>query len=369
MREIEKYRGLYSSSEHTSYGHTNHGAKAVKLLIKTPPTSVVDIGCGWNEFCGLVRAALPDVQCVGVDFACPGADVKAEAHELPFADKSFELLTAFDMLEHVTPDLVDKVLAEMARVSQRFLFSISYVPSKRTWLGQNLHPTVQTEEWWINRIMRAGGLKIAKWSRYITGTWGEACIIKKDTSCVLVGNGPGALMRNRGVEIDAFEEVVRFNGYAIDPWADKLGCRTTLWSTYGYEKLPQGDQRPQRVIYTFGERGAGPAYIPEQLYRIPSWFFGKIHKEVQKRAAWHTIFANEDKLPIASSGLLVTCWLLHVVGLDRVHLVGFDHFRKDISRQHHYWTAGAFSRPKDHDGEVEASMFADLVVAGRVVYL
>lgn len=369
MNEIHKYNGIYASPEHGNYGHVNHGAKALKLLIKAPPVSVVDVGCGWNEFCGLVRDSLPTSRCVGVDFACPGAEVKAEAHEMPFADKEFELLTAFDMLEHVTPEMVDVVLAEMARVSHRFIFSISYVPSKRTWQGENLHPTVQPEEWWITRIMRAGGINIAKWGRYLMGTWGNAFTRKKETSCVLVGNGPSALMKNRGPEIDSFDEVVRFNGYAIEPWEAKLGSKTTLWSTYGRGKFPQTEQRPDRILYLHGEVGDGPSYQPEHLHLLPSWFYNRTRGEVKNRIFWAKGFSDDYKHLKPTSGLLVTVWLLQVVGLECIHLVGFDHFRKDASKQHHYWDQSPFGRPKDHDGDIEADIFNDLRRAGRVIYL
>lgn len=369
MSELEKYTEIYSSPKHASYGHVNNGAHALKLLIKAPPVSVVDIGCGWNEFCGKVKEAIPSARCVGVDFACPGADLKAEAHQLPFADKEFELLTSFDMLEHSVPELVDAVLAEMARVSKRFIFSISHVPSKRTWQGQNLHPTVQPEEWWMTRIMRAGGLHLAKCGRYITGTWGNPWILPATSSCVLVGNGPSALLRKRGAEIDSFDQVVRFNGYAIDPWADRLGSKTTLWSTYGRGKVPQGEQRPNRILYQHGEVGDGPAYTPEHLHLLPSWFYNRTRAEVQNRIFWAKGFSDDYKHLKPTSGLQVTAWLLQVVGLECVHLVGFDHFRKDSSKQHHYWDASPFGRPKDHDGDVEADIFNDLRRAGKVIYL
>jgi len=102
---------------------------------------------------------------VGVDFACRSADIIAPAHDLPFEDKDFELITAFDMLEHLLPDEVEAVLKEFERVAKRFVFSISHVPSV---IG-DLHPTVRPIKWW--KQMLPEGTTIAK--GYFIGSFGN----------------------------------------------------------------------------------------------------------------------------------------------------------------------------------------------------
>jgi hypothetical protein len=269
------------------------------------------------------------------------------------------------MLEHVLPEQVDAVLAEFSRVSRRFVFSISHVPSVIKWQGENLHPTVQPEEWWIHRIMKAGGCSIEKQGRYITGRWQPALRLAPDARVILVGNGPSIIEAN-GADIDAFDEVVRFNTYHVEPPHDvHSGTKTTLWSTFGRGALPGCEQRPQRIIYIHGEKGE-PAYDAAEIYRLPRWLYNRTRANVQLRVKE----AGRDPEPIlATSGLQVATWLLDVVGVERLTLVGFDHFSKEKHKPHHYWQAQAFGKPKEHDGEIEAAMFAELVTLGRVEYL
>jgi len=167
--ELSKYQGIYQDPKYQRYGHSNHGAKAAALVQELKPVSLVDVGCGWNEFVKEMQSDVPG-PCVGVDFACPGADVIAEATALPFHAGEFDLLTSFDVLEHLTEAEVEPALREFSRVSRRFIFSIAYRPSKITWKGQNLHPCVKPREWWMERIQEAGA-KVKRWQHYLTGEW------------------------------------------------------------------------------------------------------------------------------------------------------------------------------------------------------
>jgi SAM-dependent methyltransferase len=173
MTELEKYCGIYSSSEEQwkLYGRENCGAGAMRFMRDWQFKSLLDVGCGHNEFVKNLRKALPAVRAIGVDFACPGADIIAAASALPFADKSFDVLTCFDALEHLEPGEVAPSLSEVARVSGRFCFSICHRASVFLWQGENLHPTVQPEAWWIEQIEMAGGYEIQKDGRYLHGHW------------------------------------------------------------------------------------------------------------------------------------------------------------------------------------------------------
>jgi hypothetical protein len=367
QHERAKYAGIYSGENPRlrGYGKSNHGSNATALIQTFGAKSLVDVGCGWNDFCKGAKLVSPELQTVGVDFACPGADVNASAESMPFSDKQFDVLTAFDMLEHILPEQVDAVLAEFARVSRRFIFSISYVPSRILWQGENLHPTVQPEPWWIQRIIRAGGMAIKKEGRYITGEWGNALRIAPDARVILVGNGP-SIIEAKGEVIDSFDEVVRFNTFHCEPPHDMFaGTKTTLWSTFGRGTLPGCDQRPERVLYIHGEKGE-PAYPAKEIYRLPRWLYNRTRAWVQSKVKE----AGRDPEPIlATSGLQVAIWLLDAVGVNKLTLAGFDHFSKEKHKPHHYWQAQAFGKPKEHDGEVEAAIFATMRESGRVEYL
>jgi hypothetical protein len=196
--ELWKYRGIYQSQEQPNspfrgYGHSNHGQRALPWLLEQGFTSLLDVGCGHNEFVKAWRekvegeksdvrsqtAEAPLTSHVspltlssqGVDFACPNADVIAPATALPFGDAAFDVVTSFDMLEHLPEAEVMPSLREMRRVSRTaFCFSIATAPSRILWQGQNLHPTVKPLEWWLDRIREAGG-EPEVGDGYVRGRW------------------------------------------------------------------------------------------------------------------------------------------------------------------------------------------------------
>ena len=109
--------------------------------------SVLDVGCG--EGIGTTRMAsvLPQARVVGLDVADPGLlqEWKTRAHEriefvagsaydLPFADDSFDLVSAIEVFEHL--ERPERALAEIARVSRRgILLSVPWEP---VWRGVNM---------------------------------------------------------------------------------------------------------------------------------------------------------------------------------------------------------------------------------------
>ncbi len=67
----------------------------------------------WNLYIGGARRRVPGY--VNLDlFAMPGVDVRADAHELPFADDVFQRVECDAVLEHV--ELPDRVMREIERV-------------------------------------------------------------------------------------------------------------------------------------------------------------------------------------------------------------------------------------------------------------
>jgi ubiquinone/menaquinone biosynthesis C-methylase UbiE len=109
--------------------------------------SVLDVGCG--EGIGTVRMAkvLPEARVVGLDVAHPGLleewktrqherieFIAGSAYDLPFADDSFDLVSAIEVFEHL--ERPEQALGEMARVSRRgVLLSVPWEP---VWRGVNM---------------------------------------------------------------------------------------------------------------------------------------------------------------------------------------------------------------------------------------
>lgn len=169
--EQKKYEEIYNKLKWVTYLNANHGHKAKDILKSLKPNSILDIGCGPNLFCkNTVEKLCP---CIGIDFAgsykdmygdiCLGLD--------KFQNKQFDLVTCFDVFEHLLPSCIETALIEMSRVSNRFLFQIDYgKPSKLSVFGSPLHQTIKHKGWWHKRIKEYTD-KINESGKYIYGNW------------------------------------------------------------------------------------------------------------------------------------------------------------------------------------------------------
>lgn len=160
------------------------GAAFVKECSE-PGTCVLDIGCGHNEFAQALRTT-PGVHALGVDFACPNADITASPTSLPFSDKTFDLATAFHVLEHLPPNQIAPTLKEIARVSQRFLFTID--PDRIGWCADHVQSAGGTisgsdltrmEGYWSDSNTSASNLSLFSQARQADPTPTHAFVIGK----------------------------------------------------------------------------------------------------------------------------------------------------------------------------------------------
>ena len=153
-KERAKYMAL-AAKPGSTYGSTNHGKLAVPIIQKLTPRFVVDFGCGRNDLVRDLRRI--GIDGLGVDFAFPDADLVRPMHKTALHAGVADVVTSFDALEHLLPEDVDAVLAEMRRVAKprgHFVLSICTRPSKTTVAGEGLHPTVRPLDWWLDRIGR-----------------------------------------------------------------------------------------------------------------------------------------------------------------------------------------------------------------------
>ncbi|MHA1469268.1 MAG: class I SAM-dependent methyltransferase [Candidatus Asgardarchaeia archaeon] len=136
-----------------TYGRENCGKKHLQYIInEIQPTSIIDVGCGSNKFCAMLKKT--NIKSIGIDCACPLADVISDADNLPFHDNQFDLLTAFDVLEHIPEEEIDIVFKEFKRVAHRFMYQIALRKSPSSIDHETLHPTVKPYDWWIDKITK-----------------------------------------------------------------------------------------------------------------------------------------------------------------------------------------------------------------------
>lgn len=168
--EQKKYQHIYQKLKWKSYLRSNHGAKAKDLVIGLNPKSILDIGCGPNLFCKeTIDSRIP---CTGLDFAGTFYDIYGDicTNLNQIGNKQFDLVTAFDVMEHLLPSCIDIAFFEMQRISNKFVFKIDYKESVLKVFDSSLHQTVKSKNWWMRKIKEYSS--DAKQSgKYIYGTW------------------------------------------------------------------------------------------------------------------------------------------------------------------------------------------------------
>lgn len=152
------YGGNDIFSRRTSHTRNLHASFAFMLQDKQKKiTNFLDVGCGNNYFVKYLREKL-EIDAWGIDFACSKADQIADILDLPFKDKEWEWLSAWDVLEHLRPEQIDNGLKEMARVSRYFAFTINRSPTvtRKPHLNYQLHQTLWDLKTWKKHIEKLG---------------------------------------------------------------------------------------------------------------------------------------------------------------------------------------------------------------------
>lgn len=156
-------------------------AKAWKVIFS--PKKMLDVGAGRGQF--IAAARKEGIEAVGFDFSSwavndgryrecrPEWLIQHDATKpWPYADKSFDLVIALDLMEHIYADDIDFVVDEIYRVCSKYVFlEIAVAPKDengfiikkgekppvdkdpRTWAG---HVTVQHKEFWYDKFDRDG---------------------------------------------------------------------------------------------------------------------------------------------------------------------------------------------------------------------
>ena len=82
--------------------------------------------------------------------------------EWAFEPDPCEMVACIDVLEHIEPSLIENVLDDLQRVTQRIgAFSIATEPAMKTLPdGRNAHLIVEGPEWWLPKIMERFDLHV-----------------------------------------------------------------------------------------------------------------------------------------------------------------------------------------------------------------
>lgn len=159
------YNELHKSQ---NYGRSfcGHGRDLEHFLAGC--TSLLDVGCGRSHFAWHVKQ-------LGIVHTIQGCDLSGVAAKwqsfrglpcvvgdlsegLPFNDRTWAGVTAFDVLEHIQPDAVQFAIQELARVARKIvLLTIAHGRADKGPEREPLHLTVQPPEWWEAQFIEALG--------------------------------------------------------------------------------------------------------------------------------------------------------------------------------------------------------------------
>lgn len=136
-------------------------------------STYLDVGCGRGEM--VRRARERGVEAYGLELVpdlCDGkCVVEGLATDMPFGSRSFDVVSCYDVVEHLPPEEVDAALDEIFRVAKGTIYLTTN--DKRSVLGDlELHLTRMSRSWWDAKLVeRAGPEATISRSSYGNDEW------------------------------------------------------------------------------------------------------------------------------------------------------------------------------------------------------
>jgi ubiquinone/menaquinone biosynthesis C-methylase UbiE len=104
--------------------------KIVAEVVALSPQTFLDAGCGEGFVARQLIDAVPGIELTGCDVSDVALEIATDANpegrfvvgsltDLPFPDRSFDVVGCFEVLEHLPGDLPRRALSELARVARR----------------------------------------------------------------------------------------------------------------------------------------------------------------------------------------------------------------------------------------------------------
>lgn len=140
---VDEQKRLHAAEE--AYGSRGYywGYMAAGIARIENCHSVLDYGCGKGTLGNTLRGA--GIDCREYDPGVPGKEVPPEPADL---------VVSVDVMEHIEPDLLNNVLDDLVRLTNKVLFvAISTRLSGRTMSdGRNTHLIVKGDGWWRRKL-------------------------------------------------------------------------------------------------------------------------------------------------------------------------------------------------------------------------
>jgi hypothetical protein len=146
----EDYRRLQQDlHKNPNYGVASlHFAHTVAALMKQANAkSISDYGAGkQNLLKGLAAEGVTPAEYFPYDPAFPEYG----------PPRSADLVCCIDVLEHIEPDLIDNVIAELASLTTKFgFFTVTIGPAEKVLAdGRNAHLIQKPTSWWLPKFVK-----------------------------------------------------------------------------------------------------------------------------------------------------------------------------------------------------------------------
>jgi ubiquinone/menaquinone biosynthesis C-methylase UbiE len=138
--EYEKYVRAYGNPGYRmSQARLEDTVRALRVL---RAGSLLDVGCGRGEM--ITQALrLGFIPVHGVEVVPALIDgvtvVRGEVQAIPFTDKSFDVVTLFDVIEHLIPGDDELACRELTRVARRHILLTANNMTSQKAIGEELH--------------------------------------------------------------------------------------------------------------------------------------------------------------------------------------------------------------------------------------
>lgn len=185
----EEYKKqLQSLHQRKKFSEKNLWYTDVKeFLQKENPQSIIDFGCSHGGLISKIKTDFPQIEIVdGYDPGVP------EFEKLP--DRVYDTLISTDVIEHIEPNILDSTLGyiETLFTKSAWVIIACYPAKKYLPDGRNAHLTVESPEWWMN--------KIAKTMPNSKVVWHE--VIVKNPDKTIKNKVKGGILVEKGKQIE-----------------------------------------------------------------------------------------------------------------------------------------------------------------------
>lgn len=167
-KDLADYQHFHSAAIYGTGG--KHFPYVLPHILSIQADSLIDYGAGRSEIAVWIGKKAGMKRVARFDPAVPGID------KIP--NEKFDIVTSFDVLEHIPEEELDDVLNEMSSVGKHALFVIDIAPAKAILSdGRNAHVCLHEENWWQHRLSQffpeIRPFKIDRPHRACFRTWDE----------------------------------------------------------------------------------------------------------------------------------------------------------------------------------------------------